>query len=265
MMEYATYPMPDDYPDYPHHTQIARYFDDYVDHFGFRERIRFSTEVTDVERGNGGWRVTDRRRRNAGLRRGDGRQRAPLEPEVPRAAVPRPGRLRRRADPLPPLSGARRALRGQERARARDRQLGHRHSGGDLTRLDHDVPGDAAGRPCAAQVHRGHAHRPAGPQVPEPPAVRGHARPVHARAQARAGPDGELRAAQARPQAGPGASHHLRRPAGAHRPWTHHPQAQHRATRGRERPLQRRHRGPDRHDRVVHGLPHHLPLPPAAR
>ena len=49
MMEYASYPMPADYPDYPHHTQIARYFEDYVDHFGFRDRIRFSTEVTRVE------------------------------------------------------------------------------------------------------------------------------------------------------------------------------------------------------------------------
>jgi dimethylaniline monooxygenase (N-oxide forming) len=55
MMEYASYPMPDDLPAYPHHTQIARYFDDYVDHFGFRDKIRFRTEVTKVEPG---WRVT---------------------------------------------------------------------------------------------------------------------------------------------------------------------------------------------------------------
>jgi dimethylaniline monooxygenase (N-oxide forming) len=59
MMEYAAYPMPQDYPDYPHHTQIARYFDDYVDHFGFRDRIRFGTEVTAVEPdGDGRWLVT---------------------------------------------------------------------------------------------------------------------------------------------------------------------------------------------------------------
>ncbi len=59
MMEYATYPMPDDYPDYPHHTQIATYFDDYVDHFGFRDRIRFNTEVTAVEATpDGGYDVT---------------------------------------------------------------------------------------------------------------------------------------------------------------------------------------------------------------
>src|SRR4051794_37637905 len=60
IMEYATYPMPDDYPDYPHHTQIARYFDDYVDHFGLREHIRFNTEVTRVEPApdGAGWDVT---------------------------------------------------------------------------------------------------------------------------------------------------------------------------------------------------------------
>ena len=40
-MAYATYPMPEDLPDYPNHFQIAQYFDDYVDHFGFRDRIRF--------------------------------------------------------------------------------------------------------------------------------------------------------------------------------------------------------------------------------
>ena len=59
MMEYAAYPMPADYPDYPHHAQIAAYFDDYVDHFGLRDRIRFNTEVTSVEpTDDGRWEVT---------------------------------------------------------------------------------------------------------------------------------------------------------------------------------------------------------------
>jgi dimethylaniline monooxygenase (N-oxide forming) len=59
VMEYASYPMPDSYPDYPHHTQIADYFDDYVDHFGFRDKIRFGTEVTRVVPAEGGgWDVT---------------------------------------------------------------------------------------------------------------------------------------------------------------------------------------------------------------
>ncbi len=60
MMAYASYPMPADYPDYPHHTQVVRYFDDYVDHFGFRDRIAFNTEVTSVEPAGGRWRVSTR-------------------------------------------------------------------------------------------------------------------------------------------------------------------------------------------------------------
>jgi len=58
LMEYASYPMPRGYPDYPHHTQIADYFDSYVDHFGFRDQIRFNTAVTSVEPADGGWEVT---------------------------------------------------------------------------------------------------------------------------------------------------------------------------------------------------------------
>jgi dimethylaniline monooxygenase (N-oxide forming) len=49
-MEYSDFPMPKSYPDFPHHTQIAAYFDAYVDHFGFRDRIRFGVGVEHVER-----------------------------------------------------------------------------------------------------------------------------------------------------------------------------------------------------------------------
>jgi thioredoxin reductase len=58
LMAYKTYPMPDDYPDYPNHFQIARYFDDYVDHFALREKIHFRHEVTSVLPVNGEWEVT---------------------------------------------------------------------------------------------------------------------------------------------------------------------------------------------------------------
>jgi cation diffusion facilitator CzcD-associated flavoprotein CzcO len=57
LMAYKTYPMPEDYPDYPNHFQIAKYFDDYVDRFGFRGRIRFRTEVKSVEPVEGEWEV----------------------------------------------------------------------------------------------------------------------------------------------------------------------------------------------------------------
>ncbi|HVY77176.1 MAG TPA: NAD(P)-binding domain-containing protein [Solirubrobacterales bacterium] len=58
LMAYRTYPMPDDYPDYPNHFQIARYFDDYVDHFALREKIRFRAEVKSVVPVDGEWEVT---------------------------------------------------------------------------------------------------------------------------------------------------------------------------------------------------------------
>ncbi len=53
-MEYTDFPMPKDYPDYPHHSQIASYFDAYVDHFGFRDKISFETRVERVVRRDGG-------------------------------------------------------------------------------------------------------------------------------------------------------------------------------------------------------------------
>jgi dimethylaniline monooxygenase (N-oxide forming) len=59
VMQFPSFPMPDDYPDYPHHSQVARYFDSYVDHYGLREHIHFGTEVSRVEQAaGGGWSVT---------------------------------------------------------------------------------------------------------------------------------------------------------------------------------------------------------------
>jgi cation diffusion facilitator CzcD-associated flavoprotein CzcO len=50
-MAYSDFPMPRDYPDFPHHAQIAKYFSDYVDHFGFRQRIEFRRTVTQASLG----------------------------------------------------------------------------------------------------------------------------------------------------------------------------------------------------------------------
>ena len=58
-MEYSDHPMPESYPDYPRHDQIAAYFDDYVDHFGIRDRIRFETKVEHAGRAEDGtWTIT---------------------------------------------------------------------------------------------------------------------------------------------------------------------------------------------------------------
>ncbi len=58
VMAYKTLPMPDHYPDYPDHFQMAAYFDEYVDHFGLREKIRFRTEVLEARPEGGEWEVT---------------------------------------------------------------------------------------------------------------------------------------------------------------------------------------------------------------
>jgi len=58
-MQYPSYPMPEDYPEYPHHAQVARYFDDYAERYGLRPHIQFQTEVTRAEPASGGgWAVT---------------------------------------------------------------------------------------------------------------------------------------------------------------------------------------------------------------
>src|SRR3954452_19727932 len=57
-MEYSDFPMPKSYPDFPHHTHIAKYFDDYVERFGFRDRIRFETGVEHAgRRPDGVWQI----------------------------------------------------------------------------------------------------------------------------------------------------------------------------------------------------------------
>src|SRR6478609_5431246 len=57
-MEYSDFPMPKSYPDFPHHTHIARYFDAYVDHFGVRDRIVFETGVEHAAKAGERWEVT---------------------------------------------------------------------------------------------------------------------------------------------------------------------------------------------------------------
>jgi cation diffusion facilitator CzcD-associated flavoprotein CzcO len=56
--EFADFPMPEEWPDYPAASMVAGYFADYADAFGVTEHIRFDTTVTDVRRlPQGGWEV----------------------------------------------------------------------------------------------------------------------------------------------------------------------------------------------------------------
>ncbi|HXR60663.1 MAG TPA: NAD(P)-binding domain-containing protein [Solirubrobacterales bacterium] len=58
VMAFKSLPMPEHFPDYPDHFQMAAYFDEFVDHFGLREKISFRTEVAKVEPADGEWAVT---------------------------------------------------------------------------------------------------------------------------------------------------------------------------------------------------------------
>src|SRR5215475_4359378 len=61
VMAFKSLPMPDTYPDYPDHFQMAAYFDEVVDRFNLRPRISFGTEVLSVRPasdGAGEWEVT---------------------------------------------------------------------------------------------------------------------------------------------------------------------------------------------------------------
>lgn len=58
-LAFEDYPVPGDWPDFPHHAQLFQYFQDYVGHFGLRETISFNTEVKKASRrSDGDWEVT---------------------------------------------------------------------------------------------------------------------------------------------------------------------------------------------------------------
>lgn len=65
LTQYPSYPMPQDWPDYPGHEQIATYFQSFAEDNDLLSRISFRTPVTNVEPlpcdglpGSAGWAVT---------------------------------------------------------------------------------------------------------------------------------------------------------------------------------------------------------------
>jgi cation diffusion facilitator CzcD-associated flavoprotein CzcO len=56
--EFADFPMPADWPDYPSADRVAGYLADYCETFGLAPHLRFGTTVTGVERDATGWLVT---------------------------------------------------------------------------------------------------------------------------------------------------------------------------------------------------------------
>ena len=58
LLAFDDLPLPDDAPDYLHHSDIYEYLNKYVDHCQLRERIQFNTEVMNASRIEGGlWKV----------------------------------------------------------------------------------------------------------------------------------------------------------------------------------------------------------------
>ena len=124
--------MPKSYPDFPHHTHIAAYFDAYVDHFGFRDRIT----LRDRRRARGARAPTapgtvtlddGETRRYDALLVANGHH---WDPRWPEPAFPGARALRGRPDALARLHGRRPGLLPrQARRRARDGQLGDGHRG----------------------------------------------------------------------------------------------------------------------------------------
>jgi cation diffusion facilitator CzcD-associated flavoprotein CzcO len=56
---FAGFPMPDHFPDYPKHSQIQNYVEDFAQTYGLNEQIRFETKIADIEKQpDGRWKVT---------------------------------------------------------------------------------------------------------------------------------------------------------------------------------------------------------------
>jgi cation diffusion facilitator CzcD-associated flavoprotein CzcO len=86
MTQYTDFPMPDDYPDYPHHRQVWEYLRGYARHFDLYRLIEFNTPVERIEPVDAAWAVTLRSgetRRYRGVVIANGHNWDPKFPEYP--------------------------------------------------------------------------------------------------------------------------------------------------------------------------------------
>jgi thioredoxin reductase len=57
-LSFRDFPMPDHFPDFPHHTQIKQYLDSYAEAFDLEPNIEFRNGITHAERlAGGGWKL----------------------------------------------------------------------------------------------------------------------------------------------------------------------------------------------------------------
>ena len=116
------YPFGDDLPDYPTRLQVLDYLRAFARDRGLEDRITLTPRSTAAERSEDGWEVQLAGRRDADLLPPGRRHRPP----VGAAVAELPGRVHRRADPLPRLP-LRRPLPRPAGADRRRGQLGLRH------------------------------------------------------------------------------------------------------------------------------------------
>lgn len=93
MTEFKEFPMADDVAEYPHHSELKRYFQDYARHFELYPHFEFDTEVVRAERQHPApdapWLITTRckgqeqTREFAGLMLCNGTLHEPNQPELP--------------------------------------------------------------------------------------------------------------------------------------------------------------------------------------
>ncbi|GAA4976624.1 flavin-containing monooxygenase [Actinoplanes utahensis] len=92
LTEFPDFPMPDTWPDYPHHSQILEYLERYAAHFELGDDIWFGMEVASIEpAGDGRWDVTirstgggsSRVQRYAAVVIANGHNWSPVSPEIP--------------------------------------------------------------------------------------------------------------------------------------------------------------------------------------
>ncbi|WP_045744604.1 flavin-containing monooxygenase [Actinoplanes rectilineatus] len=92
LTEFPDFPMPDTWPDYPHHSQVLDYLERYAKHFRLGEQIWYGMEVVSaVPAADGFWDVTiqstgggsSRVQRYAAIVVANGHNWSPLKPEIP--------------------------------------------------------------------------------------------------------------------------------------------------------------------------------------
>lgn len=58
LLSFKDFPMPDRYPDFPHHSEIKQYLEEYAEAFALKDRIHFENGVEHAaRRTGGGWEV----------------------------------------------------------------------------------------------------------------------------------------------------------------------------------------------------------------